>query len=341
MSQNSGTLIGATVRPNDSTDTIAVAFAEEIRGGYVIASDRNALYTWATTYPARCNLYQTIGFIIDEDIELRLTNFNNRGSSGGWTEISGGGVSLWSSTKTYKKEQVVLYKVSATPDKYNFFVSLVDNNLNNTPGSDETKWNNPLAYVPTGFTTRSYMDVQDFINPSTTSTAFRITLIENVNNWFKRWVFRQSTPASSAGANTEYIIDLPTVSGVMALYHQIPSDIIAVLGNELDDIIAGNGKATLTIYRPCKIASVYIDLTTAATGSAVEFDIKKNGTTIFTTKPTIDAGELSSSTAAVATVLNAAVTTLALGDVLRFDITQAGAETAGKGPKVTILTSLP
>ena len=86
MPQNTGTLIGATIRPNDSTDKYAVAFAEELKGGYVLATTRSALYTWATTYPARCEVNQTVAFITSENLELRLTNHSNRGNAGGWTD---------------------------------------------------------------------------------------------------------------------------------------------------------------------------------------------------------------------------------------------------------------
>lgn len=86
MPQNTGTLIGATIRPNDSTDKYAVAFAEELKGGYVLATTRSALYTWATTYPARCEVNQTVAFITSENLELRLTDHSNRGNAGGWTD---------------------------------------------------------------------------------------------------------------------------------------------------------------------------------------------------------------------------------------------------------------
>ena len=61
----------------------------------------------------------------------------------------------------------------------------------------------------------------------------------------------------------------------------------------------------------------------------MQVDTKKNGTTIWTTKPTIDAGEFSTLTAATPGVL--ATTSFAAGDVLTFYITQVGSTVAGVG----------
>ena len=47
MAQNTGTLITAAIRPNDSLDLIASAFANEIKGGLHSASassDRNSIF---------------------------------------------------------------------------------------------------------------------------------------------------------------------------------------------------------------------------------------------------------------------------------------------------------
>ena len=47
MAQNIGTLVTAAIRPNDSLDLIASAFAKEIKGGLhsvTASSDRNAIF---------------------------------------------------------------------------------------------------------------------------------------------------------------------------------------------------------------------------------------------------------------------------------------------------------
>lgn len=75
------------------------------------------------------------------------------------------------------------------------------------------------------------------------------------------------------------------------------------------------------------IVGVMADLGTAQTsGSVLTVDINKNGSTILSTKLTLDNGELTSLTAAVAAVLSD--TTLAAGDEVTFDIDQVGDGTA-------------
>jgi hypothetical protein len=69
-----------------------------------------------------------------------------------------------------------------------------------------------------------------------------------------------------------------------------------------------------------------------ASGSTFTFDIKKNGTSIFGTLPTIDNTEFTTLTAATPAVLSA--TTFAAGDRIVVYRQQVG--TGGKGFKVAI-----
>jgi len=86
------------------------------------------------------------------------------------------------------------------------------------------------------------------------------------------------------------------------------------------------------------LSSTPVDVTVAPTGSAAQFDVTKNGTTIYSTKPTIDAGETSTSTAATPAVLS--TTSIANGDVIAIIIDQKGSSTAGKGGVITFLGTL-
>ena len=67
------------------------------------------------------------------------------------------------------------------------------------------------------------------------------------------------------------------------------------------------------------------------TGAAAQMDCLLAGTTIFSTNPTIDTGEFSSTTAAVPPVLSANPTALTAGQRLQFDLDQVGASDAGRG----------
>lgn len=84
------------------------------------------------------------------------------------------------------------------------------------------------------------------------------------------------------------------------------------------------------------ITEVKASLTTAATGSTVQVDIQEDATTIFTTKPTIDAGEKTTETAATASVLSAGGDVVDEDDEITFIIDQVGSSTTGLGLKVKI-----
>ncbi len=65
MSQNIGTLVAATVRPNDSNDIIATAFAGEIKGGHHSVATialRNAIITQRKEVGMLCTVYNDPGF---------------------------------------------------------------------------------------------------------------------------------------------------------------------------------------------------------------------------------------------------------------------------------------
>ena len=78
-------------------------------------------------------------------------------------------------------------------------------------------------------------------------------------------------------------------------------------------------------------SEILIGVTNAPTGSTLTCDVHLNGTTIFSTKPTIDAGEKTSVTAATAAVLS--TTTYAKGDLIELFCDSVGATVAGAGLK--------
>jgi hypothetical protein len=88
------------------------------------------------------------------------------------------------------------------------------------------------------------------------------------------------------------------------------------------------------------LSSTPIDCVTAPTGSAAQFDVKKNGTTIYSTKPTIDAGETTTDTAATPAVLS--TTSLADGDIVTIWIDQVGSTIKGQGGVIAFVgTTIP
>ena len=82
------------------------------------------------------------------------------------------------------------------------------------------------------------------------------------------------------------------------------------------------------------LTGVKANCTTAPVGSTIIVDINENGSTILSTKLSIDASETTSTSAASAAVISD--TALANDAFITFDIDQIGSSTAGKGLKVTL-----
>lgn len=108
--------------------------------------------------------------------------------------------------------------------------------------------------------------------------------------------------------------------------------------DETSPLIASIVNAAYTDYLSyaMTVQAVMINCNTAPTGAKIIVDIKKNGTTIFTTLISIDATENTSLTAATPYVLDGAIT-FAQGDKLEAFITQVGSTIAGTGLKVKLL----
>jgi len=90
MSQNIGTLVTAAIRPNDSLDLIASAFANEIKGGLHSASsstDRNAIIEARREWGMLCH-------VINDNKTYQLKygyTSNTITDNGNWVEFSGSG----------------------------------------------------------------------------------------------------------------------------------------------------------------------------------------------------------------------------------------------------------
>ena len=107
------------------------------------------------------------------------------------------------------------------------------------------------------------------------------------------------------------------------------------LSDETSDLTTGTAKLTVRMPFKMTLTAVRASVSTAPTGSTLIVDINENGTTIFSTKLSIDAGEKTSTTAASAAVISDAV--LADDSEITFDIDQVGSTIAGAGLKVTLI----
>ena len=110
---------------------------------------------------------------------------------------------------------------------------------------------------------------------------------------------------------------------------------IASASDETTDLTTGTDKIQFRMPYAFTLTSVRCNVNTAPTGSTIIVDINQNGTTILSTKLTIDISETTSTTAAIPAVIS----TSALTDdsIISVDIDQIGSSVAGTGLKVELI----
>ena len=111
---------------------------------------------------------------------------------------------------------------------------------------------------------------------------------------------------------------------------------IAAASDETTALTAGTDKVTFRMPYAFTLTSVTASLTTAGTGAnLVTVDIHESGTTILSTKITIDATETTSTTAATPPVISDA--SLASDAEMTVDIDQIDSGGVSAGLKVTLI----
>lgn len=111
--------------------------------------------------------------------------------------------------------------------------------------------------------------------------------------------------------------------------------IIIACSDETTAITTGTAKATFRMPYGFTLESVRASVGTAPTGSTIIIDINESGTTILSTKLSIDASEKTSTTAASAAVISD--TSLADDAEITIDFDQVGSTIAGAGVKVALI----
>jgi hypothetical protein len=140
--------------------------------------------------------------------------------------------------------------------------------------------------------------------------------------------------ASKLSANRTY--DLPDASGTIALTSLVgaSAELVIACSDEATNLTTGTAKVTFRMPYAMTLSSVRASVNTAPTGSTLVVDINEGGSTILSTKLSIDASELTSTTAATAAVISD--TALADDAEVTIDIDQIGSTIAGKGLKVVL-----
>lgn len=114
-----------------------------------------------------------------------------------------------------------------------------------------------------------------------------------------------------------------------------PFELVVACSDETTALTTGTAKITFRMPRGVTLTAVRASLTTAqASGSIFTVDINESGTTIISTKITIDNTEKTSTTAVAAPVISDSA--LADDAEITIDIDQVGDGTA-KGLKVTLI----
>lgn len=114
-----------------------------------------------------------------------------------------------------------------------------------------------------------------------------------------------------------------------------PVEIGMACSDETTALTTGTAKVTFRLPYAMTLTAVRASVTTAPTGSTLVVDINEGGTSVLSTKLSIDATEKSSTTAATAAVISDSA--LADDAEITVDIDQIGATIAGAGLKVWLI----
>jgi hypothetical protein len=138
----------------------------------------------------------------------------------------------------------------------------------------------------------------------------------------------------AVGSNGQVLV---AASGeTLGLAWQGQSEVIGVAcSDETTDLATGTGVVTFRMPFAMTLTAVRASVTTAPTGSTVIVDINEGGTSVLSTKLSIDASEKTSTTAATAAVISDSA--LADDAEITIDIDQVGSTVAGAGLKVWLI----
>lgn len=132
--------------------------------------------------------------------------------------------------------------------------------------------------------------------------------------------------------NVEDGADVTDTDNVNAVATQVIS---IACSDETTDLSVGTSTVTFRMPFAMTLTAVKASVTTAPVGSGITVDINESGSTILSTKITIDAGEKTSTTAATPPVISDS--SLADDAEMTVDIDAVGSTTAGAGLKIYII----
>lgn len=126
------------------------------------------------------------------------------------------------------------------------------------------------------------------------------------------------------------VSEIKTLLGIINQYHEF------ACSDETSDLETGTVYEQRLLKALNGCTSFDFSVITAPIGSTIIIDVQKNGTTVFSTKPTIDASEFSTLTASTPQVISGGSVSFAAGDVLKVVIDQVGSKVAGVNMKAQL-----
>jgi hypothetical protein len=178
----------------------------------------------------------------------------------------------------------------------------------------------------------------------------KYSALVSIDNYRTTRVASVGTAVGSILASNAIVTPTATLlsTNVQSALEELDNEKVSIATNYIYDQIAlsNNGadatdlsvgvKLTETVTHAATWQDIAASVATAPTGGTLIVNIKKNGTSIFSTLVSIDATEKTSVTAATPYVFTTNPTVWAVGDVREYSISQVGAIVAGKGLITTV-----
>lgn len=143
-----------------------------------------------------------------------------------------------------------------------------------------------------------------------------------------------STSSSTAVEATDSVVE--GIGKLQAQVTALKTDAIGLaVSDEATALTTGTAKLTFRVPYALTLTGVRASVVTAPTGSTIIVDINEGGSSILSTKLSIDADEKTSTTAATAAVISD--TALADDSEITVDIDQVGSTVAGAGLKIWLI----
>lgn len=146
-----------------------------------------------------------------------------------------------------------------------------------------------------------------------------------------------ATNRTTSNSLAEHVADHNEAHGILNDLSGATVALAIALSDETTAITTGDAKVTFRMPHALTLTAVRASLSTASSSGIPTVDINEGGSTILSTKLTIDASEKTSTTAAVPAVISD--TALADDAEITFDIDVAG--TGAKGLKVYLIGTRP